>query len=88
MENYDIITGILQTMDMYRVIQKPVQIYGGLQMTKEIVEEQRERLHSLLSEKADYAEILKVSQELDEFIAEFISQETRIISEMEIFGEK
>jgi len=57
-------------------------------MTKEIVEEQRERLHSLLSEEADYAEILKASQELDEFIREYISEESRIIGEMEMFGER
>lgn len=43
-----------------------------LSMIKENIEEQRERLHSLIRENANQEEILKASEELDRCINEFI----------------
>lgn len=40
-------------------------------MVEERIDRIREKLHSLLDEKADYNEVLKVSQELDDCIYEF-----------------
>ncbi|AJA47484.1 Spo0E like sporulation regulatory protein [Clostridium pasteurianum DSM 525 = ATCC 6013] len=41
-------------------------------MLKDKISILREKLHLLILEEADYEEILKLSQELDEIIVEFI----------------
>ncbi len=43
-------------------------------MLEEEIIKLRERLHLLITEKADYNKVLEASQELDEVIAEYICQ--------------
>lgn len=40
-------------------------------MLEKKIDELREKLHSLILEEADYNSILKISQELDEYIVEY-----------------
>lgn len=46
---------------------------GVIHLDKQDLEKLREKLYLLISEKSDYSEILKVSQELDNYIVEFTS---------------
>ncbi|MHB8064167.1 MAG: aspartyl-phosphate phosphatase Spo0E family protein [Ruminiclostridium sp.] len=47
-----------------------------MHLNKEDLEKLREKLNLLIIEKADYSEILKASQELDDYITEFMSGKT------------
>lgn len=42
-------------------------------MIEEKMEELREKLHLLIVEKANYNDILNVSQQLDEYITKYVS---------------
>lgn len=46
-------------------------------MLGEKIEKLREKLHLLIAEEANYSEILKVSRELDDYIIEYLRNESR-----------
>lgn len=46
-------------------------------MLGEKIEKLREQLHLLITEEANYSEILKVSRELDECIIEYLRNESK-----------
>ncbi|MDF2989461.1 MAG: Spo0E like sporulation regulatory protein [Eubacterium sp.] len=55
-------------------------------MNKKHIEQLREKLNTLIVESSDYSEILKISQELDNYIAEFTRK--HIINRSTVFSDK
>jgi regulatory protein YycH of two-component signal transduction system YycFG len=55
-------------------------------LNKKHIEQLREKLNTLIVESSDYSEILKISQELDNYIAEFTRK--HIINRSTVFSDK
>lgn len=57
-------------------------------MFEEKIDKLRDKLHSLIIEKADYNEVLKASQELDVYISQYTFNNLTDISNQTTVSEK
>ncbi|MPN59471.1 hypothetical protein SDC9_207192 [bioreactor metagenome] len=55
--------------------------FGVSDMHEEKIYELREKLHLLIAIKAEYCEILRLSQELDKYIAKVTSMSIQVMEE-------